>query len=72
LKEHNYFGYNPEKVHLFKQSKMPLMSKEGKILVDKDFQIKQASDGHGGIFNSMKNSRNNMNIRFTSIKTKNN
>ncbi len=54
LKENNYFGYNPTKIHLFKQSKMPLMSKEGKILVDKDFKVKQASDGHGGIFNSMK------------------
>ena len=54
LKLHNFFGYNQDKVHLFKQSKMPLMSKEGKILVDKDFKIKQASDGHGGIFNSMK------------------
>lgn len=54
LKEHNYFGYNPDKIQLFKQSKMPLMSQDGKILIDKDFTVKQASDGHGGIFNSMK------------------
>lgn len=54
FKTNNFFGYNPEKIHFFKQSKMPLMSKEGKILVDKNFTVKQASDGHGGIFNSMK------------------
>ena len=54
LKTHNYFGYNPDKIHLFKQSKMPLMSQDGKILIDQEFKVKQASDGHGGIFNSMK------------------
>jgi len=54
FEEHRFFGCNPEKIRFFKQSKMPIMSKDGKILVDKDFKVKQASDGHGGIFNSMK------------------
>lgn len=54
FKEHNFFGCNPDKIKFFMQSKMPIMSKDGKILVDKDFKVKQASDGHGGIFNSMK------------------
>lgn len=56
FKEHNFFGYNPEKIKFFKQSKMPLMTTDGKILIDKDFKIKEASDGHGGIFNSMRKS----------------
>ena len=54
FKDHNYFGYNPNKIKFFKQSKMPLMTTDGKILIDKDFKIKEASDGHGGIFNSMR------------------
>ncbi len=54
FEEHNYFGCNPQKIKFFTQSKMPVMSKDGKILVDKDYKVKEASDGHGGIFNSMK------------------
>lgn len=54
FKEHDFFGYNPEKIKFFKQSKMPLMTTDGKILIDKDFKVKEAADGHGGIFNSMR------------------
>lgn len=54
FEKHKYFGYNPKKINFFIQSKMPVMSKDGKILVDKNYRVKEASDGHGGIFNSMK------------------
>ena len=49
----NYFGYDKEKIKFFKQSKMPVVDTNGKLLVDESFKIKEASDGHGGIFNSM-------------------
>ena len=49
----NYFGYDKDKINFFKQSKMPVVDTEGKLLVDENYKIKEASDGHGGIFNSM-------------------
>ena len=49
----NYFGYDKDRIKFFRQSKMPVVDTEGKLLVDENFRIKEASDGHGGIFNSM-------------------
>ena len=49
----DYFGYDKDKIKFFRQSKMPVVDTEGKLLVDENFRIKEASDGHGGIFNSM-------------------
>ena len=49
----NCFGYDKDKINFFKQSKMPVVDTEGKLLVDENYKIKEASDGHGGIFNSM-------------------
>ena len=54
LEEHNYFGYPKEKVKLFKQGKAPLISIEGKLLIGKDKLIKEASDGNGSIYKSLK------------------
>ena len=49
----DYFGYDKDRIKFFRQSKMPVVDTEGKLLVDENFRIKEASDGHGGIFNSM-------------------
>ncbi|MBR2787100.1 MAG: UTP--glucose-1-phosphate uridylyltransferase [Clostridia bacterium] len=54
LEEHNYFGYPQEKVKLFKQGKVPLISTEGKLLIGEDKLIKEASDGNGSIYKSLK------------------
>ena len=53
FKSNGYFGYDKDKIKFFRQSKMPVVDSEGKLLVDENFRIKEASDGHGGIFNSM-------------------
>lgn len=53
LGEHNYFGYPKEYVYIFEQGKLPLISEQGKLLIGKDGLIKEASNGNGGIFNSM-------------------
>ena len=50
---HNYFGYPKNCITFFKQGKLPMISTEGKILIDENHKIKQAADGHGGIFHSM-------------------
>ena len=54
LEEHNYFGYPKDKVKLFKQGKAPLITREGKLLIGKDKLIKEASDGNGSIYKSLK------------------
>ncbi len=54
FKEHEFFGYNKEKVKFFKQGVLPLMDLEGNLLIDKDLIVKKASDGNGGVFGALK------------------
>ena len=54
LEKHNYFGYPKNKVKIFEQSELPLVNKEGKLLIDKNYKIKEASDGNGGTYSSLR------------------
>jgi len=54
LEKNNYFGYDKEYVTIFKQSELPLVSQEGKLLIGKDYKIKEASDGNGGTYSSLR------------------
>ena len=54
FEEHNYFGYPKNKIKFFKQGNLPLISEEGKLLVDENFHIKYAADGNGCIYKSMR------------------
>lgn len=54
FEEHNYFGYPKENVRFFNQGNLPLLSEDGKLLVDENYDIKLASDGNGSIYKSMK------------------
>ena len=54
FKENNYFGYDKDSIIFFKQGELPMCSEEGKLLIDENGLIKEAADGHGGIFGSMK------------------
>jgi len=56
LEEKNYFGYLKENVYIFIQGELPLLNDEGKFLISKDGLIKEAANGNGGIFDSMKKS----------------
>ena len=49
----NYFGYPKQAIKFFKQAEAPLISKQGKLLIDKDNLIKLASNGNGEIYKSM-------------------
>lgn len=53
FKEKEYFDYLKQCIKFFKQDDLPLMDKNGKLILGKDGLIKQASDGNGGIFYSM-------------------
>lgn len=53
----NYFDYDKEKIHFFIQNKLPLVSaKDGKILLSELYQVHEASNGNGNLFESLKNS----------------
>ena len=54
LKKHNYFGYNKNFVTIFMQSELPLVDEQGKLLIGKDLKIKEASDGNGGTYSSLR------------------
>ena len=54
LEKNNYFGYDKNNVMLFEQGELPLIDFEGKMLIGKDFKIKEASDGNGGVFTSLR------------------
>lgn len=49
----NYFGYPKELVKFFKQEELPMLQVDGKILLETKFKIREAADGHGGIFEAM-------------------
>ena len=54
FESNNFFGYEREKVMFFKQGQLPMCDTEGKILIDETGLIKEAADGHGGVFESMR------------------
>ena len=53
FKKHNFFGYPENLITFFKQGKLPMVDTQGKILIGEDGRIKEAADGHGGIFCSL-------------------
>ena len=56
LEKHNYFGYEKNQVILFKQGELPLLTLDGKLIIEKNKLIKLASDGNGGTFTSLRTS----------------
>jgi UDP-N-acetylglucosamine pyrophosphorylase len=54
FEKNKYFGYQKDKnIFFFIQGELPMIDTEGKILVGEDGLIKQAADGHGGIYESL-------------------
>ncbi len=54
FKKNNYFGYDKNNIIFFMQGELPLLSLDGKLIVGKDMKIKEASDGNGGVFSSLR------------------
>ena len=48
------FGYEKDKnLFFFKQGELPMVDTEGKILIGENGLIKEAADGHGGIYEAL-------------------
>lgn len=62
FEEKNYFGYPKNMVFFFKQGELPLIDISGNLILEELYKIKEASNGNGDVFNSMKkhNILNNM------------
>ncbi len=56
LKKNSYFGYDKDNVIIFMQSELPLVDEEGKLLLGENMKIKEASDGNGGTYSSLRSS----------------
>ncbi len=49
-----YFGREKDKnIFFFEQGELPMVDTEGKILIGEDGLIKEAADGHGGIYEAL-------------------
>lgn len=46
--EHNWFGLDRSRVHLFRQGRMPAVDFDGKILLETRGSLALSPDGHGG------------------------
>ena len=53
LEENDFFGYEKEKVGFFEQGELPMLTEEGKILIENN-KIKTGSNGNGGVYLAMK------------------
>ena len=52
--KHRNFGYEKDKnLFFFKQGELPMVDTEGKILIGEDGLVKEAADGHGGIYEAL-------------------
>ena len=53
FEDNNYFDYPKTAIKFFIQGELPMVDKSGKILINEEGLIKEAADGHGGIFEAM-------------------
>ncbi len=53
FEKNNYFNYPKDAIKFFIQGELPMVDTKGKVLLNEEGLIKEAADGHGGIFEAM-------------------
>ena len=54
FEKNNYFGYpKTEANYFFNQGEMPMIDESGKLIINEAGLVKEAADGHGGVFEAM-------------------
>lgn len=56
FEEHNYFGYDPTKIHFYVQKTSPAISFDGKILMEEKYRPVMTPNGNGGWYGSLMSS----------------
>lgn len=53
FQEHDYFNYEEGIRTFFSQKELPMLDEEGKLIIGEDGLIKEAANGHGGVFDAL-------------------
>ena len=51
--KNNYFGYDEGIKTFFSQNELPMLDENGKLIIDERGLIKEAANGHGGVFEAL-------------------
>ncbi|MBR6253677.1 MAG: UTP--glucose-1-phosphate uridylyltransferase [Clostridia bacterium] len=51
--EHNYFDYEDGIRTFFSQNELPMLDENGKLIISEDGLVKEAANGHGGVFDAL-------------------
>lgn len=54
FEEKSYFNYPKEKIFFFKQDKLPIVTIDGKIILNSIYTLKESSNGNGDVFEAFK------------------
>lgn len=54
FEQHDYFGYPKNKITFFTQGKLPIITVDGKLILQETYLVKEASNGNGNVFLSIK------------------
>lgn len=54
--EHNFFGLERDRVHFFRQGRMPAVTFDGKIMLETPGSLALSPDGHGGSLRALERS----------------
>lgn len=53
FEKNDYFGYRDGVKKFFPQKELPMMTEDGKLLIDETGLIKEAANGHGGVYEAL-------------------
>lgn len=54
FEQRGYFGYPKESIKFFMQSELPLIDTNANLILEETYKIKEASNGNGNVFESLK------------------
>jgi len=53
FEENHYFGYREGIKTFFNQNELPMLDEQGKLILDEDGLVKEAANGHGGVYEAL-------------------